>query len=522
VSRLFETRLERLVKSGERAPLSGGRIGLEKESLRVSPDGHIARTRHPEALGSALTNPYITTDYSEALIEFRTPPAGDAREALEFLRHAHRFVYQRLDDELLWAASMPCIVGGEESIPIAWYGDSNLGFMKHVYRRGLGYRYGKMMQMIAGTHFNYSLPERFWPFYHELEGARLPLRAFIDDAYFGLARNLQRYGWLVPYLFGNSPAVCKSFFGSERAGFQEFDHSTWYEPHATSLRMSDIGYRNTAPAELVISYDGLQAYVDSLTKAITTPYPEYEKIGVFVDGEWRQLNPNYLQIEAEYYSSVRLKRLPEPLEKPSLALKRRGVEYVELRSVDVDVFEPTGANEDQLRFLEAFLLYCLLEASPRIDDSEQDAIGFNHGVAAHQGRAPGLELRRDGAPVTLERWAREILDAVSGVVDVLDHPLPEPRYARALARQREAVAHPEATPSARLLDEMRAAGEGFFHAAMRLSQRHRETLRAPGLARAEEARFREAAERSWAEQRAIEAHDDKPFEAFLREYFAQE
>ena len=240
-----ENRLRRLDNAGVAALLKGGVIGLEKESLRVSPDGGIAQTPHPRALGSALTHPYITTDYSEALLELITPPMDDGLQALDFLQDLHKFVYDNLEDEILWATSMPCVLEGGANIPIARYGDSNVGMMKTVYRRGLGHRYGRVMQVIAGVHFNFSVGQAFWPAHQELERARGSRRDFVDAAYLGQTRNLQRYGWLIPYLFGASPAVCKSFLGGRPTTLKEFDRSTYYEPYATSLRMGDIGYTNS-------------------------------------------------------------------------------------------------------------------------------------------------------------------------------------------------------------------------------------------------------------------------------------
>ena len=144
-------------------------IGLEKETLRVSQKGGLAQTPHPIRLGSALTHPYITTDYSEALLEMVTPPSNDINSALQFLRDMQHFIYNQLDNELLWATSMPCVVAGETSIPLAQYGSSNAGLMKTVYRRGLGHRYGRVMQVIAGVHFNFSFSEKFWPLFLDVE-----------------------------------------------------------------------------------------------------------------------------------------------------------------------------------------------------------------------------------------------------------------------------------------------------------------------------------------------------------------
>jgi glutamate--cysteine ligase len=523
VYRPAEARLARLHSSRQQCLLKGGKIGLEKETLRVNPRGGIAQTPHPRALGAALTHPFITTDYSEALTEFITPPSTDITTCLAFLRDAQKFVYAHLGDELLWAASMPCIVAGETSIPIARYGTSNIGMMKHVYRRGLGYRYGRVMQVIAGAHFNYSLPDAFWPAFQVLEGDSRPLREFVDDRYLGMIRNLQRFGWLIPYLFGASPAVCKSFLGGAATAMPEFDINTYYEPFGTSLRMSDIGYQNVRETECGVkaNYDDLDAYTGSLTRAIETPCPFYERIGVVVDGEWRQLNANILQIEAEYYSSVRPKQVLNGNEKPSLALKRRGMAYIELRSLDIDAAEPLGLHEDQLRFLEAFVLFCLLHESPRIEASEAREIDANQGAAARRGRHPDLRLDRNGRTQSLIAWASELCDAMQGICETLDEDEPDQPYRRALARQYEVVRDPDCTPSARMLAEMRAEGVGFFHYAMRKSQELRRYFDALPLPDDSKQLFTAAAQDSHERQRTIEASDDLSFDEYLWRYFAQ-
>ncbi len=162
--RAFEKRLAGVINSRARGALQGGLKGVERESLRVTPAGQISSAPHPRALGSALTNEHVTTDYSEALIELVTPPFAQTWELVQYLADLHRFVYTNLpDDELLWATSMPCAIKGDASIPIAQFGSSNVGRMKTVYRNGLGHRYGRVMQAIAGVHFNYSFPEQFWP-----------------------------------------------------------------------------------------------------------------------------------------------------------------------------------------------------------------------------------------------------------------------------------------------------------------------------------------------------------------------
>lgn len=209
LDRGFERRLAGLVNARERGVLQGGLKGVEREALRITPDGRICQTPHPRALGSALTHPHITTDYSEALIELVTPPFPSAWELQQYLCDIHQFVYSELGEELLWATSMPCDLEGDAEIPIARYGSSNIGRMKHVYRVGLGLRYGRMMQAIAGVHFNYSFPEGLWPVLESVTDPKLRGQAFTDDAYFSLLRNYRRYGWLILFLFGVSPAIAR-------------------------------------------------------------------------------------------------------------------------------------------------------------------------------------------------------------------------------------------------------------------------------------------------------------------------
>ena len=517
----IESRLAALGQVNAWSSLRAGQIGLEKESLRVSKKGGISRRPHPGILGSALTNPYVTTDYSEALLEFITPPVDTIDEALNFLSDTQSFVYRHLKDESLWATSMPCIINGEDDVPIAEYGSSNAGRMKHLYRVGLGYRYGRVMQVIAGVHFNYSLDESFWPVWSEVLGDARPMRDFVDESYMGLLRNLQRFGWLVPYLFGASPAVCKSFFAGKQSNLDEFDDTTFYEPYATSLRMGDIGYQNRKEEGVGVkaNYDSLAAYIASLTHAIDTPALIWEEIGVKVAGEYRQMNANILQIENEYYSTVRPKQLLDGLEKPILALERRGIRYVELRSLDVNAYHPLGVDETQLIFLKAFMLFCLLSDSPAISLRERGEIDRNLLRVAHRGREPGLTLDRRGEKITLEQWAMELLEAMIPICEVIDDD--DCICRNALAEQIEKVTDPDATPSARMLAEMRENGEGFYQFANRMSAQHRRYYADRKLSEQRIEQFRNAADESIRQQVQLEAADQMDFDHFLAEYHGQ-
>jgi glutamate--cysteine ligase len=525
IDRTFERRVAGLVNARERDVLRGGLKGVEKESLRVTPDGRLAQTAHPRDLGSALTNEIITTDYSEALIELVTPTFTESWELLQYLCDLHQFVYRHLNDELLWATSMPCALQGDASIPIARYGKSNVARMKEVYREGLGHRYGRMMQAISGVHFNYSFPQKFWPVLADLLESHEYGQDFISDRYFALLRNYRRFGWLVLYLFGNSPVLCSSFLKGREHTLKELMPGTLYEPYATSLRMSDLGYRNKSQADVSISVNSLQEYMRDLSRAIAKPHPEYERIGVKVAGpngpEYKQLNANLLQIENEYYSFIRPKRVIRSGERPTQALARAGVQYVEVRALDVSAFDPVGVNQNKLRFVEAFLALCVLKDSAPIDSLEQDRLDQNHVTVAHRGREPGLLLQRGGKGVSLQSWSLELIDEMRGVCDLLDQGEAGRPYTSALEVQ-EAKLHDVAlTPAARTLTELKNTGESFFDFAKRMSIHHKSyflDLYPPNEARLKE--FREEADLSLEKQAQIERTDTLDFDAYLAKYFA--
>ena len=517
-------RLSYLLEQKKQHLLVGGLKGIEKESLRINTDGVISQSSHPHALGSALTHPYITTDYSEALLEFITPPCADIRQTLGFMHNVHQYVYQNLADEMLLSTSMPCGINGDDSIPIAKYGSSNIGTMKNVYRQGLWHRYGRSMQAIAGIHFNYSVPKALWPVLHEQSKSKLNLKDFISETYFGLVRNFQRQGWLILYLFGASPAICKSFFKSRphlMSEFEEYDQYTLYHPYATSLRMSDIGYKSDNQANLKIDYNSLSAYVDSLSNAIETPYPGYEKIGVKIDGQYKQLNANILQIENEYYSTVRPKQIVRSGEKPTLALNLRGVRYIEIRSLDLDLFNPIGIDESKARFIEAFLLNCLLQNSP--DNSKQDyqINNSNQLSVAHEGRKPGLNINKNGQQISLQSWANEITLSMQPICEILDEDTIDKPYGKALKQQSELIQNSDLTPSAKILAGMRSTQQPFGCFGLNTSEQHKQYFKQQQLDSKTSQLFDELSTTSHIKQKEIEVNDKISFDEFLDNYFAQ-
>jgi len=519
MSNTFETRLNALSSLTSGSSLGGGQFGVEKESLRVTPDGYISPMPHPRLLGSALTNRYITTDYSESLLEFVTPPVKSSWEAIQFLCDIHQFVCEAIGDELLWALSMPCMIRSEADIPLANYGTSNVGTMKTVYRRGLGYRYGRRMQAISGIHFNYSLPGHFWPNYQDIEESGENETDFRSEAYLGLVRNVRRLDWFLLYLFGASPAVCKSFLSGIDTNLSEFDHGTLYGQHATSLRMSDIGYQHSNQASLNVSANNLSEYIRDLTRAVRTPNPEYQKIGVKDGSKYRQLNANRLQIENEYYSTIRPKRVANSGERATQALQRGGVEYVELRALDISPFDPVGISQRQIKFLEVFSIYCLLSDSPPIDASEHDTNTHNRALVAGRGREPGLQLRRGDSLVSLKAWGQEICAGMQSVADILDQEGGQ-GYAEAIRSRTEALADADLTPSAMLMSELEKTGQPMFSYAMDISRGHAEYFRDLSAdLNAHHQMLHAESISSLERQTAIEAADKISFEEYLEQYF---
>jgi glutamate--cysteine ligase len=522
MSDLLNRRLALLSAPAHRPLLAQGLRGIERETLRVKPDGKLAVSLHPRALGSALTNPQITTDYSESLLEFITPPEHDIATALSQLDAIHRFAYTALDreHELLWSQSMPCELPDEAGIPIAWYGTSHIGMLKHVYRRGLALRYGKAMQCIAGIHYNFSLAEQLWQVLQTAEQTPGSARDFQSESYIALIRNFRRYSWLLMYLFGASPALSAHFLRGQPHALETLSSDTLYLPYATSLRMSDLGYQNNAQAGLMAPYNTLHDYMRSLSRAVRQAYPPYEALGTRRAGEWVQINSNLLQIENEFYATIRPKRVIDSGERALEALCARGVQYVEVRCLDVDPFDPLGISLETSRFLDAFLLFCAMDQSALTNDAEDRENTDNFARTVKQGRRPGLTLQRAGVAVELRVWGLELLDRIGVVAAVLDaqRTHTDDVHAQTLALQRAKLHDPERTPSAQVLAALRANGGSFPDFAMRQSRTHAADFRARPLSAEEQAGFTALAQTSLAEQEQMERTQSGDFDQFITDY----
>ena len=499
------TSLQQRVSALAPERLRGMGRGIEKESLRALPSSALALTPHPAALGSALTHAKITTDFSESQVELITGVHPDAESCLAELTEIHQFTYRSLaaaGNELLWVSSMPCGLPTDETIPLARFGSSNVGRAKSVYRMGLGHRYGRRMQTISGIHYNWSLP------------------GTTSEEYFSLIRNFRRHAFLLLTLFGASPAVCSSFVEGRQHELQPLGDGAKYLPNATSLRMGRLGYQSDAQSSLAVSYNSLEGYSASLQDALTRSYPAYAKVGIQnPGGEYNQLNDTLLQIENEFYGTIRPKRVIHPGERPLHALRERGVEYVEVRLMDLDPFVPVGITAATTRFIDVFLLHCLISDSPPDTPQEIAALARNQHKTAARGREPGLQLERDGVDINLIDWGLELIDACAPIAVAMDAALGGSLYANAVSDARQSLQHPDTLPSARVLSTMASdfnhSFVGFVRAQSTKTQAH---LLALPFTAEQQASFDAMSRESVAKQKRIEAADSVDFEAYRQNY----
>ncbi len=498
--------------------------GIEKESLRVRPDGKLSLRDHPASLGSALTHPQITTDFSESQVELVTGVHTGIDDCLHELEEVHRFVHTEIGDERLWASSMPCWLPDDDAIPIGRYGRSNIGRLKTVYRHGLSHRYGRRMQTISGVHYNFSLPDTAWDELRAQAGASAPLREFRDQSYFSLIRNFRRHSWLLLYLFGASPAVCGTFVAGREHRLVRVGKGSMVLPWGTSLRMGPLGYQSDAQSSLAVSYNNLAGYATSLRHALTESWPAYARIGIRDGDQYRQLSDTLLQIENEFYGTIRPKRRIHSGERPLHALAERGVEYVEVRCLDLDPYSPIGVSAGTSHFVDVFLLHCLLANSPDDSPTEIRRNAANQLAVAERGREPGLSLQ-SGAnrSVSMTDWAHELITQCEPIARALDAARESTDFTAALAAARRSIDDSSLTPSARVLDEMHRNWQDSYPTfVLNRSTLHREALLTLGVTPEERDHHRRIVEQSLADQRAIEAADTVDFETYRQQYLAQD
>ncbi|MCK5073498.1 MAG: glutamate--cysteine ligase [Bacteriovoracaceae bacterium] len=496
--------------------------GVERECLRISSDGKLSLATHPKGLGSSLTNPYITTDFSEALLEFITPVEKSPIVLLETLEDIHQFTYAEMSNEILWPLSMPCNVKSDMTIPIAQYGNSNIGKMKTLYRTGLHHRYGSLMQLISGIHYNYSPPEEFWSVYHDHKKSTKSMMDFKSEIYFSMLRNIHRYGWIILYLFGASPSLAKGFIGSGKItgrDMVEFDKKgTLIAPYGTTLRMSDLGYQNSSQSGMAICYRNIENYIEDMERAIRTPDPEWQKIGVRENGEYKQLNDSILQIENEFYSQVRPKRRIRTGERPSTALKKRGVEYIELRSVDINPFSPVGITHDTINFLDVFLTWCLLKESHKCSHESEIHQQHNQEQIVYNGRNHKTVLIDGEIKKTVGYWGKELLDNMIDVAALLDKAN-QNVHVESVKNQKECFKNPELTLSGQVVSEMKKNKIGFHEFGIERALQYENYFKKRRMSEEKLNHFKDVALLSHQKQMDIENSDKLCFEEFVKEYY---
>jgi len=518
----FKERLAALNSPEFLATLTQIKRGVEREALRIKPNGALSQEPHPKALGAALTHDSITTDFSESLLEFITPPESSAATTISQLQDVHKYTIDNIGDEQIWPLSMPCFIEDEAHIPIAYFGESNIGKMKRVYRIGLKNRYGSMMQAIAGVHFNFSFSDEFWKLWSELNGTTHSQDQTSAD-YLSLIRNYRRYCWIIPYLYGASPALCGSFLkGKEHAlPFKKVGAGTYYMPYATSLRMSDLGYTSAEQSSLKICYNQLDNYVRLLRGAMETPSTQFSDFAAGEGGNYQQLSRNILQIENELYSPIRPKQPTQSMEKPTDALVRRGISYIEVRALDVNPFSPIGISQTQFDFLDVFLLTCLLKPSAELDEAQLNEAKANMNKVVLEGRKPNLALNHNGMETTLTAWAQSLFAEFEQVAGLLDVANETRRYSDAVKAEMKKVANPALTPSGALLDELLKHDKDNGVYGLELAAGYQEQMKAFEYSNTDAKGFVDAAARSHAAQADVEAADNKDFDSFIRDYFSE-
>ncbi len=518
----IKKRLDELTTSDFSHAIKNMQRGIERETLRVTPNGKISQSEHPKLLGAALTHPYITMDYSEALLELITPPSNNINETFSQLQDIHHFVAKHIGEEVLWPMSMPCFIENQDEIPIANFGKSNVGKMKSTYRKGLKNRYGSMMQAISGIHYNFSMPGEFWALYQEKLGDTNRLTHFQSEQYMKMVRNVKRYVWVITYLFGASPAMCRSFLegDDEVLPFESLGKGTVYLPHATSLRMSDLGYTNSEQSALDVEYTTLRKYINGLRDAIRTESLDYKKFGIKIGQEYQQLNHNILQIENEFYSPVRPKQIAQSGEKPTDALENRGIMYVELRALDVNPFSPYGITKEQMRVNDLFLLFCLFNDQDELSADQQAESEENQDRIVLNGRAEQLDLLFNGESIDRNEWLNSIFEELKVIANWLDQHIGGVQYNVALDSIWKAKDDPSKTLSGQVLAALLNSNQDNGCFGLDLAKEYKQQALSHYPKVFKPSFMMEQTQISLDKQRAIEASDKLSFDDFLANYFS--
>lgn len=488
-------------------------IGLERETLRINEaTGRISQNDHPEAIGSPLTHSNITTDFAESLLEFVTNPVDSPEKALSDLADIQKFTLSKLDNETIWPNSMPPFIESEDEIKIAKYGTSNDAKMKSLYRKGLSLRYGKMMQVISGIHYNFSLKDHFFEILQKHLGDTQSLQAFKTERYLHACRNVSRFGYVIPYLLGASPVMDKSFLKGKENHFASLNDTDSYLPEGESLRLSDIGYGNNK-CHFDVSFNNISEFTQNIQFAVSTPCNIFSQIPVIENGEYNQINNHILQIENEYYASIRPKQIMRKGENFLTALNERGIEYIELRSIDINPLIAEGISIESMRFIQLFLTAAILTDAEPLSQKEYEHNQKNLKVIAKTGLDLEQLLVVHTHEISVKNALMTVLDWLKPLADILGE-----QYQTSLALMQHYVDEPKQLPSQQILAEMRDSGlsyQNFFLAKAKslYDQSYQQLDPALNLA------FEEKSVATLAKQQAIESETQITFEKYLDNYF---
>jgi glutamate--cysteine ligase len=490
----FQKRLKALSADDVYPLLMNSKHGLEKECLRINPDGTLALTPHPQAFGSPLLNPFISTDFSESQLELVAPVFKTEDLLLQFMHLLHRYLYRGIGEERLWPFSSPCILPPEEQIPIARFGNSLAAKEKELYRLGLAHRYGRKMQSLSGVHYNFSfsrnLVERVFP------GGDL------SSFYLHIVRNYLRYGWIITYLFGSTPVVDKTYFDEAPKELRRIAPDTIGGEFATSLRMSQYGYYSKLQNQISISFNTFEDYLRDLESAVTTPAEQWKAIGDC------QINDHIIQIEAEHYSRIRPKPPVNKAIRPLQGLRNEGIVYIELRGIDLNPWNVEGTDLCELKFLHTFLIYCFLMESPRITQQEEKQLTNNQNLVALRGRDPTLELSSCGRTDTLKSFSEQICSGMLPVAEILDKASQSTTYSDSIKKQMEKIDNPELTPSYVLLRDLGKSKSSFREHGLKLANKLREDMLTKPLPKEFEKEMKKASAQSMQDLFKLEAYED--------------
>jgi glutamate--cysteine ligase len=503
----------------EYAKLLNSKKGVERECLRVTTHGRVSKKFHHKKLGSKLTHPHITTDYSEALLEFVTPAFEDTDRTYQFLKDLHKYTLEVIDsDEFLWPSSMPCFLETDDDINIADYGSSHSGRIKTLYREGLMHRYGKSMQVIAGVHYNYSYSEDLVNYLFENQDQWSDYKSFKNDFYMGVIRNFKRYSWLLVSMFSSSPLCDESFLQNKKHNLFQKTKQSFGKKFNTSLRMDRLGYTSDAQEIIKVCYNTLETYIESIEKARLTSYPAYEDIGLKdKNGEFKQLSTNILQIDNEFYSNIRPKRVARSGQSAMGALFEGGVEYLELRLLDINPFSEVGISKEQLYFLDVFMLFCARLESAKFDDFECLEVEKNFKSAVVHGRTETAPYFHRGVELGANELIKEIKNELLDCATLLENAFGKPYQKIA----QELLSEVESKPGRLAVEQRKNIADGsFIDWSYDLGQKYKEKILADAYQDLSFEKLAQLAEDSLEKQKELEENTRGDFESFLNDYFS--